>query len=73
MDADDTVVIAKKETCLDGDDPVIGKFLSFVARDMVHKPGRIRRVPKSPVSRAKADEPDLKSHAEKRLLGSGPR
>jgi AbrB family looped-hinge helix DNA binding protein len=32
--ADGTVIIARKETCADGDDPVIGKFLEFVARDM---------------------------------------
>jgi antitoxin PrlF len=52
--ADGTVVIAKKETCADGDDPVIGKFLEFVARDMMHEPARIRPVPRSLVSRAKA-------------------
>lgn len=52
--ADGTVVIAKKETLPDGDDPVIGKFLEFLARDMAHEPARIRSVPRSLVSRAKA-------------------
>ena len=52
--ADGTVVIAKKETRADGDDPVIGKFLEFLARDMAHEPARIRPVPRSLVSRAKA-------------------
>jgi len=50
--ADGTVVIAKKAS--DEDDPVIGKFLEFLARDMAHEPARIRPVPRSLVSRAKA-------------------
>ena len=32
--ADGTVVIAKKQTRADEGDPVIGKFLAFLARDM---------------------------------------
>jgi antitoxin PrlF len=52
--ADGTVVIAKKETLPDRDDPVIGKFLEFLARDMAHEPARIGPVPRSLVSRAKA-------------------
>jgi antitoxin PrlF len=52
--ADGTVVIAKKETRADGDDPVIGKFLEFLARDMSNKPARIRPVAKALVSRGKA-------------------
>ena len=47
-------MIAKKETRADGDDPVIGRFLEFVARDMVHEPAWSRPVPRSLVSRAKA-------------------
>ena len=50
--ADGTVVIAKKAP--DEDDPVIGKFLEFLARDMAREPARIRPVPRSLVSRAKA-------------------
>jgi antitoxin PrlF len=52
--ADGTVVIAKKETRADGDDPVIGKFLEFLARDMSNEPVRIRPVAKALVSRGKA-------------------
>ena len=52
--ADGTVIIARKETCADGDDPVIGKFLEFLARDMTNEPARIRPVPKALVSRGKA-------------------
>ena len=52
--ADGTVVIAKKETCADGDDPVIGKFLEFLARGHVHEPAWSRPLPRSLVSRAKA-------------------
>jgi antitoxin PrlF len=51
--ADGTVVIAKKETRPDEDDPVIVKFLEFLARDMSHEAARIRPVPRSLVSRAK--------------------
>jgi antitoxin PrlF len=52
--ADGTVVIAKKETRADGDDPVIGKFLEFLARDMSNEPARIRPVANALVSRGKA-------------------
>jgi antitoxin PrlF len=52
--ADGTVVIAKKETRADRDDPVIGKFLEFLARDMSNEPVRIRPVAKALVSRGKA-------------------
>jgi antitoxin PrlF len=52
--ADGTVVIAKKETGADGDDPVIGKFLEFLARDMSNEPVRIRPVAKALVSRGNA-------------------
>jgi len=52
--ADGTVVIAKKETRADGDDPMIGKFLEFLARDMSNEPAGIRPVAKAQVSRGKA-------------------
>jgi antitoxin PrlF len=51
--ADGTVVIAKKHAGADDGDPVIGKFLSFLARDMANAPARIRPVPKSLVARGK--------------------
>ncbi len=40
--ADGTVVIAKKDDV--DQDPVIGKFLSFLAQDMAKEPRRIRPV-----------------------------
>jgi antitoxin PrlF len=51
--ADGTVVIAKKATRAEGADPVIGKFLDFLARDMAKEPGRIWLVPSSLVSRGR--------------------
>lgn len=39
--ADGTVVIAKKRPGTDDGDPVIGKFLEFLARDMASEPARI--------------------------------
>ncbi|WP_166293524.1 type II toxin-antitoxin system PrlF family antitoxin [Bradyrhizobium sp. 2S1] len=51
--ADGTVVIAKKVAQVEDGDPVIGKFLSFLARDMAKEPSRIRPVPRSLVSRGK--------------------
>src|SRR6516165_1264825 len=50
--ADGTVVIAKKARA-DGDDPVIGAFLAFLARDMANEPARIRPAPKSLIRRGK--------------------
>jgi antitoxin PrlF len=52
--ADGTVVIAKKEPQVEDGDPVIGKFLEFLARDMAKEPARIRPVPRSLISRGKA-------------------
>jgi antitoxin PrlF len=54
--ADGTVVIARKEEAekARGDDPVIGKFLAFLAKDMAESPRRIRPVPRGLVERAKA-------------------
>ena len=52
--ADGAVVVAKKPTRTDEGDPVIGKFLEFLARDMATKPARIRPVSKSLVARGKA-------------------
>src|SRR5207302_1152669 len=51
--ANGTVVIAKKQASAEEGDPVIGKFLEFLARDMADEPERIRRVPGSLVARAK--------------------
>jgi len=52
--ADGTVMISKKELHAEEGDPVIGKFLEFLARDMRHEPERIRPVPKSLVVRGKS-------------------
>jgi antitoxin PrlF len=51
--ADGTVVIAKKQARADESDPVIGKFLEFLARDMASEPARIRPVPRSVVALGK--------------------
>lgn len=50
--ADGTVMISKKEA--GESDPVIGKFLEFLACDMTNEPARIRPVPKSLLTRGKA-------------------
>jgi len=52
--ADGTVMISKKEAREDDGDPVIGKFLDFLARDMAKEPARFRPVPKSLLARGKA-------------------
>ncbi len=52
--ANGTVVIAKKQALADEADPVIGKFLKFLANDMAKEPARIRPVPKSLIARGKA-------------------
>jgi antitoxin PrlF len=52
--ADGTVAIAKKKPSADDGDPVIGRFLAFLARDMANEPARIRPMPKSLVARGKA-------------------
>ena len=52
--ADGTVVIAKMQMRADEGDPVIGKFLAFLARDIADEPAAIRPVPKSLVSHGKA-------------------
>ena len=51
--ADGTVVIAKKQSSANDGDPVIGRFLAFLAHDMANEPARIRPVPKSLVARGK--------------------
>ena len=51
--ADGTVMISKKEARADDGDPVIRRFLEFLARDMANEPARIRPVPKSLLSRGK--------------------
>ena len=52
--ADGTVVIAKKESANADADPVIGQFLSFLARDMADRPLPIRPVSRGTVNRGKA-------------------
>ncbi|MBS0529574.1 MAG: type II toxin-antitoxin system PrlF family antitoxin [Proteobacteria bacterium] len=52
--ANGTVMISKREARLEEGDPVIGKFLEFLARDMANEPDRIRPVPKSLLTRGKA-------------------
>ena len=49
--ADGTVVIARNDKAETEDDPVIGNFLSFLARDMAEKPRRIRPVPRDMIKR----------------------
>ena len=51
--ADGTVMIAKKQVQTDEGDPVIGKFLKFLAHEMVSEPARTRPVPRSLVARGK--------------------
>ena len=51
--ADGTVVISKKEVQADESDPVIGKLLAFLARDMANEPSRVLPVPKSLLARGK--------------------
>jgi antitoxin PrlF len=50
--ADGTVVIVKKHD--DDEDPVIGKFLSFLAQEMTKEPRRIRPVRRDVIDRGKA-------------------
>jgi len=52
--ADGTVVIAKREPAAGEEDPVIERFLEFLARDMTNEPARIRPVPRALLSRGKA-------------------
>ena len=49
--ADGTVVLAKR-TSPEKPDPVIGKFLAFLARDMASSPSCVRAVPRNLVTRA---------------------
>ena len=51
--ADGTVVIAKRDSVDADDDPVIGKFLSFLARDMADQPRRIRPLSRNVLDHAK--------------------
>jgi antitoxin PrlF len=50
--ADRTVVIAKEDDV--GEDPVMGKFLNFLARDMTKEPRRIRPARRDMIERGKA-------------------
>lgn len=52
--ADGTVMIAKKENVNAAGDPVIGKFLSFLAKDMAEQPRRIRQVRPGMIDRGRA-------------------
>ncbi len=52
--ADGTVVIARKEERVEDRDPVIGKFLNFLASDMSADPRRIRPVSPGLVARGAA-------------------
>lgn len=51
--ADGTVVIAKKQFGSEAADPVIGQFLTFLERDMVRNPDRIRDVPRAILERGR--------------------
>ncbi len=50
--ADGTVVLAK-QTKPERLDPVIGKFLAFLAKDMASTPDRIKPVPRDLIERGK--------------------
>jgi antitoxin PrlF len=69
--ADGTVVIAKiaekNDERAEDRDPVIGKFLDFLARDMVADPGRIRPVSADLVARAIALVEDVEVDLEAAL------
>jgi antitoxin PrlF len=52
--ADGTVVIVKKDDVEAEDDPVIGKFLRFLTKDMADQPRRIRSVPRKLIDRGNA-------------------
>jgi antitoxin PrlF len=65
--ADGTVIISKKEARAEADDPVIGKFLEFLAQDMAHDPARIRPVPKSLAARGKRLVKGVKVHLDEPL------
>ena|SRR5258708_3831708 len=52
--ADGTVVIAKKEEVKSDADPIIGRFLSFLANDMARRPRLIQPVSRDVVDRGKA-------------------
>lgn len=52
--ADGTVVIAKKEEAKSDGDPIIGRFLSFLAKDMAKQPRLIQPVSRDIVDRGKA-------------------
>ena len=54
--ADGTVVIVRKEDAgaIEDNDPVIGKFLAFLAQDMAAHPHRIQAFPGDLLGRAKA-------------------
>lgn len=47
-------VVITRATAEEEDDPVVGKFLQFLARDMERHPDRIRPVSASLVKRARA-------------------
>jgi antitoxin PrlF len=49
--SDGTVLIAKKEVDGKDRDPVIGRFLKFLARDMAREPRTIRPIRRTLVSR----------------------
>src|SRR3569833_3217349 len=52
--ANGTVVIAKKQARSEEGEPVIGRFLESLARDMVDHPSRIQPVPSALLARGKA-------------------
>lgn len=52
--SDGSVVIAKKPSCNEDPDPVLGKFLEFLASDIEKNPGQIRTMPRSLFKRARA-------------------
>ena len=52
--ADGTVLIANTEKETADEDPVLGKFLNFLARDMESQPDRIQPVSRHIIDRGKA-------------------
>ncbi len=51
--ADGTVVIAKKNRPDDNVDPVVGAFLTFLAKDMADHPSRIKGLPGHLIARGR--------------------
>jgi antitoxin PrlF len=65
--ADGTVVIAKMDDVEEGGDPVVGKFLCFLAEDMANQLHHVRPVRRDLVERGKALVKGVKADLESAL------